>query len=127
MRTYLPILGVKENVSRLREVPLLTSPVAAVVQFTVSLPTNTSKVDFRVLPLRNAIFTPDTVSVSSRQNCIHCGLPLADQRVFKLPSSTFAATLPSSVLATTGWQVVGTSVAKGPTISGVSMRAITGA
>src|SRR5688572_31971323 len=98
MRTYLAALAGKEKVSRLNEVPLLTLPVRALVQLSPSLPVSISKVEVRALPLWNAICTPVTVSVSVRQNWIHCPSPLADQRVFRSPSSTLAGTLPSSAL-----------------------------
>src|SRR3954466_13191831 len=42
-----------------------------------------------------------TVFVAPRSKRSHCPSPLADQRVFRLPSTTFAGTLPSLLLAVT--------------------------
>src|SRR5687768_579323 len=92
------------KVSKSRLVPLLTNPPAAVVQFVPSCEICTSNRDDLSFPLKKAIFTPLIVFAGSRQNCIHCGSPLADHRVARLLSSTLAATLPSSALAITGTQ-----------------------
>src|SRR5215208_5831778 len=100
MRTYRAATSVKSNVSSARLVPLLVRLVR-VVHVVPSGEVCTSNVLVRTSPSKNAIFTKLTVFDDPRSRRIHWPSPCADQRVARLPSTAFAGTLPSSVLAVT--------------------------